>query len=132
MNWCSMNREDIISIPAGKKMNILIAEKVMDKKPCEHWHMLRLEPWEFIHGVCGHETCYPINYPPHYSSNINAAWGVVEKIKDIHITFDMFYRKNEQKWWVTTHASDNAKDYGIADTAPLAICRAALLAVMDV
>ena len=60
-----------------------------------------------------------------YSSDIAAAWPVVEKLR-LHID-----QISDNSWVVSTSHDWNEPDitYGYGDTAPLAICRAALKAV---
>jgi hypothetical protein len=84
--------------------------------------------------VYGEETEFPS-----YSTSIVAAWEVLEKMHDdkgaiaeVIMEYDGTY------WcWIGKDVPDGAgtKEFvgsANADTAPLAICRAALLAVMEV
>jgi hypothetical protein len=77
---------------------------------------------------------------PFYSTDIAAAWGVGEKVwervpKRSHGTFRyMLNRREPDGCYVCEFAMDPEGDWrthsvGEADAAPLAICRAALLAV---
>lgn len=70
---------------------------------------------------------------PHYSTDIADAWRVVEKLKPA-------MRERLLRWQLEVYASENYGAcfinsanhtffYSEADTAPLAICRAALMAV---
>lgn len=117
-----MTRDEILNMPAGRYLDSKIAEMVMGLTVDYEFDEPHIPSLRDKYDEWG--------YLPNYSTDISAAWEVIEKIKDEHLTFDMFYRPHEQKWWVTVFASDHAKDHGIADTAPLAVCRAALLAVM--
>lgn len=61
-------------------------------------------------------------YVPRYSANIEAAWQVVEKLRD-GLRFEL-RRRPDGGYWVSFGEEMTAE----ADTAPLAICRAALRA----
>jgi hypothetical protein len=62
-----------------------------------------------------------------YSTDIAAAWQVVEKVKDTLTGFGMVWHPEKQKWHVMYNYVDFNKPYfSEADTAPMAICLAAL------
>jgi hypothetical protein len=72
-------------------------------------------------------------YPP-YSSNMNEAWQVVEKLRETKIfsLFDAWDEDDNKIFCANFEYNDtyHVVDYkGYADTAPLAICLAALKAV---
>lgn len=103
---------------AGRELDALIAEKVMG------WE--RLE--KILHPPGPYEMNAWGNMIPHYSTDIDAAWEVVEKMhsmrlqtsiitteKGVSVTIDEFY----------CHSPDET----IAETAPHAICLAALKAL---
>ena len=108
---------DIDKMEAGPEMDALVAERVMgwtaERKPgLPH---LWLPPGHFISG-----------WSP--STDISAAWQVVEKMLEKHEAFHLEYIPDKQwyaMFWFATYFTS-------ADTAPLAICRAALKAVVDV
>lgn len=98
---------------AGRELDALIAEKVMGF------------PLEIIRGAP-----YP-ECPRHYSTDIAAAWEVVEKD-------DGWGHDWRVKRWVSSskpysctaeRTADGQNFYAEAETAPLAICLAALKAV---
>ena len=110
-----MNKLDSLSVLASRQTDALIAEKVME---------LRLD-WEFAEFQNG-EPAVPtlrdkydeIGILPFYSTDISAAWDIVEKLK---LTIEP---SALNQWYVHKGIGSN----GIyAETAPLAICRAALL-----
>ncbi len=144
-------------IKPGKELDKLVAEKAMSLKVCECDHdALRQkayddyierckDPYEyhgspqyFSHG--SNRTCNYCNklYMPviDYSTNINHAWDIVEKLKLETIT-----RYYQDKWLCTNVGSDfqhyceiedrynylNDNCYcELGETAPHAICLAAL------
>ena len=60
--------------------------------------------------------------PPDYTGSIREAWDVVKEYNDISLWCD----SNNGGVWVC----EIKGEYGEAETAPLAICRAALLATL--
>lgn len=132
-----MTRDEIVNMPAGREMDALVAEKVMgEPKPIYVHPNLHIEyPKE---STLGNWRCYNIYEhgdvcewnPLPFSTDIASAWEVVEKLcNKYHVSI----------WTDFTHYGTALRTLGIdelvevtaAPTAPLAICRAALLAVMD-
>lgn len=121
-----MTREEILNMPAGREMDAMIAEKCMG---WEYKETYRTMTWELPHkkviALFSPEGIEKT--PPHYSTNIAAAWEVVEKLKIFSINAPRSTKEFYSAWcWVIGYGHENAQ----ADTAPLAICRVALLAVM--
>ena len=134
-----MNRDEIHNMPAGLEIDELIARTVMEQSPCDKWQIDHVDTvagtvWGLEGGTCNHQTgkCYPERLPPHYSSNIEAAWLVVEKISD------RFYTSinndlgiwNVDFWSDWKEGDDDPCHPATGETLPLAICRAALLATI--
>ena len=71
-------------------------------------------------GMCEYRIEF---YCPHYSSRIQDAWLVVEKLKHMHPDVGLY-----DHGWVCTFSGDVVCSMGTA-TAPMAICLAALEAV---
>lgn len=134
---------DIDKLEAGRELDALVAEKVMglnltvipETCPyCDGYVSQNRDP-----GWCGSCGAY-VNEPEPYSTDIAAAWEVVEKMRtwkgkgtlgcraciEIH-SIDGSFEEGENKPYL---AMIWGKE-GIAKTAPLAICRAALKAVME-
>ena len=118
-----MTRDEIINMPAGRELDVLVAEKVMGEKGFK----------PVIDAITEFNGFGVINRPVYgeiefscYSTSIVAAWEVVEKfIFQLHHGVDGY-------WCVLmTPEEINGQDVFEAggDTAPLAICRAALLVV---
>ena len=141
----------IDSMPAGREMDALVAEQVMGWKIVQgsEWNPSREAmdqiPYE-PHLVCwmdGTLNLYrPLDNPVHGwsmqedwypSSDIAAAWMVVEKISLLH-NWDLCpieWKSNYSIHTVCFVIYDSTTSYtGKGSTAPLAICRAALKAVM--
>jgi hypothetical protein len=107
-----MTRDDILAMEPGREMDELVEFKVMGtRKPAKG---------------------FVIN-PKHYSTSISAAWEVVEKFPLVDVSRCEFFEGNvthEIKMWVKL--DEDAIPYELsAKTAPEAICKAALLAVLD-
>lgn len=101
-----MKREEIAKMPAGREMDALVMEWV---------------------------TKFTVNdnfYIPHYSTDISAAWQVVDKMKERGLGFAIHCGENWRPI-ALFDKEESENDWIGAETAPLAICRAALLAVCN-
>lgn len=100
---------------AGRELDALIAEKVMDGKRCPNC-------------TDGLPEC---GFHPHYSTDIAAAWEVVGKLKDSHprfmlMRYEMTFGARKFESCFDTMPQQPGD---LCDTAPHAICLAALKAV---
>lgn len=128
-----MNQDEIIHMEAGPKMNALVAEKVMEWKNL-HWKdegRARNNNGNFVRWPAGwygegpNGECY-LDQP--FSSSIADAWKVVEKIVgDGDGSGFVLSHSFRPVRWIASFDFDEAT----GDTAPLAICRAALLASLN-
>lgn len=107
----------------GRELDALVAEKVMGWRLGEHLGMKR-NVWKLPEGqkLNGLDWC---NEPPLYSTNIAAAWEVIEKL---NICIEVLRVKEAQtgSW---QYVASTVSGRTIADAAPHAICLAALKAV---
>lgn len=108
---------------AGRELDALIAKVFFDwqdvQKDATGW-------W------CGHPPSWPhprviFTAPPEYSTSIAAAWTVVEHLRG-RVVID-HWSGNEYKVMIYIPSSGRPSVEASADTAPLAICLAALAAV---
>jgi len=109
-----------IDLPAGREIDSLVAEKIMGWKPD------RDELWRWDDGS---GSGRPIECP-RFSEDIAAAWTVVEKLGEDG--FLLYRVSNRPIWRAQFNLAEAVFDwpgYADAETAPLAICRAALSAV---
>lgn len=118
------------------KIDAFIAEKVMGHKV-----MIQTEPYETssLNLHPGELYIGEGERIPHYSSDIRAAWEVVEKIRSMKrfgsgLPFKIQQQDNLENGLWCVETSELSADYHKrvwvkADTAPLAICLAALKAV---
>lgn len=120
-----MTPEDIDRLEAGRELDMLVANMVIE--PLSSYP----SPYH-KQGSCPARSCSRCESAcPHYSTDIAAAWLVVEKMREGR------WKHFRIEYWVDSWAV--LQDYipGVAawgqstraDTAPLAICRAALKAV---
>ena len=118
---------DIDEMPAGREMDALIAEKVMG---WEIWNC------QWSDKKTELLICNAIDFEP--STDIAAAWEVVEKIKDTNMdsykyganSFELSRNRPMQPSRLyACRFNSNNNGYSYAETASLAICRAALKAV---
>ncbi len=153
-----MTRSQILVLEAGPELDALIAEKVMGfPGPTGYWgpnkpkgthldydffgmdqdasqaaYMLHWGRKGTI-GLCRWKEGWGPLCVDEYSTDISAAWEVVEKIRvgrDIHIESGLY--EGEERWSVSTcYEVGEWKGWISADKPELAICRAALLSVME-
>jgi len=103
---------------APRERDALVAEKVMGQGMVLH-----------------HEGYYfrPGNLLPDYTT-ISAAWTVVEKMREEELAFEVTWgwshveENNDYDNWVAGFSNEDERWTATADTAPLAICIAALRA----
>ena len=122
----------------SREIDVEIAEKVFDmvlRKPYEDddrlAYMRKNKDGDYV------RFCWEGNQP-RYSTDIAAAWTVVEKMKDSVVTPDLFaitYDSDVKLWtagiqeFFSYEGHYFGKYYAKEKTAPLAICKAALKAV---
>ena len=126
-----MNRDEILSMPAGRKMDALVLASVFGVMVFRDNNG---EPYKL--GV------FQENEPvPNYSGNMSCAWSVVEFLNKDGYAPNLMNDDNG-KWYL---AFDGTQDIGTVtfvtaftdvpelwcESAPLAICRAALLTLVS-
>ena len=124
-----MNREEILAMEAGRELDKLIHEKVFGWTRMEYpavpaWQKPTKEGTECWHAMV-----------PHYSTYTADAYEVVEKMKEKYFMVSVIAVKGGQYECIITSEEPTIHNdyelYELGETAPLAICRAALLAVME-
>lgn len=141
-------------MPAGREMDALIAEKVMGHRPEYGCFVDDGHSDDCVTDICdcviaeslhkdGEKFPDKCQYwrvvdPFPYSTDIAAAWEVVEKIKDTNMdsykyganSFELSRNRPMQPSRLyACRFNSNNNGYSYAETASLAICRAALKAV---
>jgi hypothetical protein len=114
-----LKREDILSMVPGRELDALVAEKVMG------WKYKRMTGYkEDAFESSDLKLVFVSDWTP--SSYIHLAWKVFEK-GDFDKEKSSIVHGSMGQW--TCHFDDVSSN--ACSTAPLAICRAALLAVME-
>jgi hypothetical protein len=114
----SVTRDDILNMEAGREMDTLVLTKVMGWHP--QWtNECRLDYWIDTEG-----TSRPLGTSP--STDISDAFEVIKKYKTVWVTKVCGMKGIV---WSVRIEDDFVCDFVYAPSAPLAICRAALLAV---
>jgi hypothetical protein len=114
-----MTREEVLDMPAGREMDVLIAENVMG------WAEIREEKYQGERVVAGRPPSETrLSFVPFYSTDIAAAWEVIEKFDFMKLTKS--FGVKGVVWIVKM--SDGTEVF--ENSASLAICRAALLATI--
>ena len=117
-----MTKEEILSFKAGRELNIQVAEVVMGRRYAR----------DETFGDMEIDSGRVYNSLQAYSEDISAAWQVMERMKGYNprVAFDT----HSQKWEATfsTREAEFTCPIVLADTAPEAICKAALLALWEV
>jgi hypothetical protein len=113
-----------------RKIDRLVAEKVLKQETRIKWVVTQKKYEYKFYNVNGDEIWLPL---PKYSTDIKDAWQVVEKLRDRYVYIDLTNNDDlyccelmEQDW---ENESRYFTYYADAETAPLAICLAALKAV---
>ena len=121
----TLTPEQIDAMPAGREMDALVSEQLMGIKV--GWAkevgsvLILFEPHPFVVGT-GTEI-------PYYSTDIAAAWKLV--VGNFTLDYPKFYGKWRCCFYLKSESSGSRFNFiGIADTAQLAICRAALKKVI--
>lgn len=131
-----MTRDEILNMPAGREMDVLIAEDIMGLKlwygdPTGFNITENITYWQTEYVDNDGEYCVTC---PRYSTNISAAWEVMERLKII----TKVAGTNTIRIYPTLGIGVNImglnepEEWIVADTASLAICRAALLTVLEI
>ena len=128
-------RDEILNMPAGREMDALVADRVMGLhmyKPSDAACKLIGIPygtslWKVGNGDNDHGLF--LSGLPNYSTDIAAALEVVGKATGFQLEFDY-----PESYFVSIWLMGHFRlpwPRAFAETAPLAICRAALLAVLE-
>ena len=126
-----MTKEKILQLEAGRGLDILVMERVMGytREPRE---FLPEHHWAWIESV----SKQPTYLLPKFSMDIADAWKVVEKMLGCGVDFSMANTENQADFmwgvdfYIMIDEAAVAKVFSAnGPTAPLTICRAALLAV---
>lgn len=133
-----MNKEEILAMEAGRELDALVGLKLGFVKPnVAEAFMTKSDELDQ-----GSEKYGMKSLLPKYSTDISAAWEVMDKLKEKHDHIGIYYSTCIGKEWTCnitdlSEQFDEEGDFDVkdisadAETAQLAICRLALLAVME-
>lgn len=103
---------DFLNMPAGEEIDILVARNVLG-------HTVQQDSsGQWFEGFTSLAR---------YSDSLQSAWNAAERVISTKNAFYTVSRKGTQ--WMAEFQINKVRHFAFADTAPLAICRAALLAV---
>ena len=116
-----MDRATIEQMPAGRELDTLVAEKVLRWKRQERGRSSSL-PWP--HWISDGTTYLEL---PRFSEDVGDAWEIVRELikRGLHVSLD----SDGSGWTADFTPNPLVTFFTCADTAPLAICRAALRVV---
>ena len=132
-----MNREQILAMGQGRELDALVAENVMG------WHTFSPIDPDCDHsvGVNGYRRNFAFDpnddkYKPFplFSTDISAAWKVVEKIQESGCCVEVGGYTNEFSANITKPSENGVRWLAVCNrvsSAPEAICKAALIATLD-
>lgn len=135
-----MTREGIPNLPAGTVMDELVSRLVMEDDP--RWvyhakitHLKRYALRGLIEEIDWYKNVPRSDYEycgPKYSSKIGDTWAITKKFPYVYLfKADMdLSNMREGQWECKLCREERVEYYAIGDTAEVAMCRAALLAVM--
>ena len=135
-----MQRDEILSMEAGRELDALVAERVMGWGDISLHPMMDSDWWGMpsgpataIQGAVG--WLYTHEKVPNYSTDIAAAWEVVEAVRgrgwSLSLGEGMSGYGDAVVWMVDFYKGNRICLSANGPDVPLAICRAALLAVME-
>lgn len=127
----TLTREEILAMEAGRELDALVAEQVMGWKNTGKRVSLAYRAVMTMHT----DKTGTYRRVPNCSTDIYGAWEVIGKIKEKYEVATLDYRNKWVCYLVETITESGNLDtpdieaYG--QTAPEAICKAALLAMLD-
>ena len=138
-----MNRDEILKMEAGRELDALVAEYVMGDElarqvgaPEYATRDMAMDAGDMsLEGMQIGDFDWEQIEPYPYSTDIAAAWDVVEMMRNkviykYPVCPNIIYHHTDGLWHCEYFSGDWMRN-ATAPTAPLAICRAALLAVME-
>lgn len=116
---------NIDTLESGEEMDALIAENVFG----------RLVTWNRAFQYTTDEERKEDPYIhafltiPEYSTNLTAAWKIVEELQSRHFYVDIRTCSDFYEVWITKHESGDTTSTFAHPRLPFAICKAALAAI---
>ena len=137
-----MTKEEILTMEAGNELDKVIGETIMELISCDDWEYFNLGSagGPVLRKTCSHKRdgCYPtktidstfgkVGGCPRYSTDISAAWQVVEELIKQYV-FNLYYDDVGELW--VCKLFDGQQEHKGYGNMPEAICKAALLAKLE-
>ena len=129
-----MTKEEILAMEAGERLSELVAERIMKECYHQHWEDKK---WSIFCRKCGESTFYH-QHSQAYSTDISAAWKVVEKMVGGGYAFCFDWASGKIATVIRcifeenfSKAESEESEWTEGKAAPEAICKAALLAQLE-
>ena len=130
-----MTREEILAMKAGRELNIRVAEDVMGFEFSEDEIFGDTESYKLsrrrtpLARFAGNQIYGPLR---HYSEDMSAAQRVVDKLKKYNVRLEFNHHTENWEAWFSHRKADFSYPIASAVTIPEAICKAALLTMLEV
>lgn len=111
-----MNREEVLRMQVGRKIDFLVAQKVMGKR----FHSFDSDVPSAVSLKHNREI-------PHYSTNAYSAEKALEKVREKYPVVLL----GTTSWDCKVFLPKGVVSSGLTESLPLAICRATLLTVIE-
>jgi len=131
-----VTREEILALEPGRELDALVAEKVMGWTEVECFGVINNRvknpptPGCEVIIARGRNRGRSLRIIPCYSTDISAAWEVVEKLKETY-GVEVYTDLDMSACRLFDELTYLPAEEVISNTAPEAICKAALIAVME-
>jgi hypothetical protein len=125
---------DVDALPAGRELDALVAERVFGAP--YYWSDAGSEggtplTGNIVPGFAEWQTVASGREIPPFSTDIAAAWDVLEAMRAGGWGGELEYSPDGAGFRIMFWRSGKTRDACLQETAPLAICRAALKAVSE-
>ena len=129
-----MTKEEILAMKAGRELNIKVVEDVMEGKFFEDEIFGDTEFMRRFGSEMGAHCLEAPFYGPlrHYSEDMSDTQWVVDKLKSYDVRLG--FNHNTEMWEAefSKRGADFSYPVAVAPIAPEAICKAALLTMLEV
>jgi len=129
-----VTKEEILAMKAGRELNIRVTEDVMGCKLIEDEIFGDMESCELLESETKISSLAGNYYGPprHYSQDNSVAQQVVDKLKN-NYNARVEFNYHTEKWEVELSDLETGLSFGTVSAldAPEAICKAALLAILE-
>ena len=122
-----MNRDEILDMEPSRELDALVAEKVMGWETVNNKAGIPVSGFDWVGHNPKTQSSTVWSYVPDYSTDISAAWEVVEKLSRGKVDRSFVLEFHYERYY----ASFGPYREEMYETPSEAICKAALLAVLE-